>query len=161
VILKNPRALLEELRRAALASKAKPSRELPAMSKKRAADAVVFGRDSVGYCRVARDVRSRVGVVQRAASTGQRQLHHQHHVRRVSPDTRKRASGDTGDMDQPRFSTSHGDLTGAFDSGVIAPNGGQWSWVASASGTTLTYQDMVGQSFQGTLEIQPITPTGQ
>jgi len=58
---------------------------------------------------------------------------------------------------QPHTATS----PGAFDSGVIAPNGGQWSWVASASGTTLTYQDMVGQSFQGTLEIQPITPTGQ
>jgi len=57
---------------------------------------------------------------------------------------------------QPHTATS----PGAFDSGVIAPNGGQWSWVASASGATVIYQDMVGGSFQGTLEIQAITPTG-
>jgi len=57
---------------------------------------------------------------------------------------------------QPHTATS----PGAFDSGVIAPSGGQWTWVASIPGTH-PYQDMIGGKISGTLTVTQITPVGQ
>lgn len=57
---------------------------------------------------------------------------------------------------QPHSATS----PGFFDSGAIPPQGGQWSWVASVSGQTLNYQDMIGGKISGSINILPITPTG-
>ena len=57
---------------------------------------------------------------------------------------------------QPHTATA----VGFFDSGAIAPQGGQWSWVASASGQTLNYQDMIAGKAAGSISILPITPTG-
>lgn len=57
---------------------------------------------------------------------------------------------------QPHSATS----PGFFDSGAIPPQGGQWSWVASASGQTVTYQDMIGGKITGSITITPITPVG-
>lgn len=57
---------------------------------------------------------------------------------------------------QPHSATS----PGFFDSGAIPPQGGQWSWVASASGQTVNYQDMIGAKIAGSITITPITPVG-
>lgn len=57
---------------------------------------------------------------------------------------------------QPHSATS----PGIFDSGAIPPQGGQWSWVASASGQTVSYQDMIGGQISGSINILPVTPTG-
>ena len=41
---------------------------------------------------------------------------------------------------------------GAFDSGMIAPNGGKWSWVAAVAGT-FTYSSIVNPSMSGTITV--------
>jgi len=41
---------------------------------------------------------------------------------------------------------------GAFDSGMIAPNGGKWTWVAAMAGT-FTYSSIVNPQMSGTLTV--------
>lgn len=53
---------------------------------------------------------------------------------------------------------------GAFDSGMIAPNGGKWNWVAAVPGT-FTYSSIVNPSMSGSITVvvpppQP-PPAGQ
>ena len=41
---------------------------------------------------------------------------------------------------------------GAFDSGMIAPNGGKWTWVAAMAGT-FTYSSIVNPQMSGTITV--------
>lgn len=41
---------------------------------------------------------------------------------------------------------------GAFDSGMIAPNGGKWSWVAAFAGS-FTYSSIVNPSMSGKITV--------
>ena len=41
---------------------------------------------------------------------------------------------------------------GAFDSGMIAPNGGKWNWVAAVPGT-FTYSSITNPTMSGTITI--------
>lgn len=43
---------------------------------------------------------------------------------------------------------------GAFDSGVIAPNGGRWTWPAAIIGT-FTYHSLLQPSMTGTITVAP------
>lgn len=57
---------------------------------------------------------------------------------------------------QPHTATA----PGAFDSGVIAPNGGRWVWVASVAGTFPFFSSMQ-PNMAGQITVVPVTPTGQ
>ena len=56
---------------------------------------------------------------------------------------------------QPHSATA----PGAFDSGVIAPNGGRWVWVASIPGT-FQYHSSIQPNMAGQITVVPGTPTG-
>jgi len=56
---------------------------------------------------------------------------------------------------QPHSATA----PGAFDSGVIAPNGGRWVWVASVAGT-FQYHSSIQPTMAGQITVVPVTPTG-
>jgi plastocyanin len=56
---------------------------------------------------------------------------------------------------QPHSATA----PGAFDSGVIAPNGGRWVWVASVAGT-FPYHSSIQPTMAGQITVVPVTPTG-
>jgi plastocyanin len=49
---------------------------------------------------------------------------------------------------QPHSATS----PGAFDSGMIAPNGGKWTWAAAMQGT-FTYSSLTDPSMSGTITV--------
>ena len=49
---------------------------------------------------------------------------------------------------------------GAFDSGMIAPNGGKWRWVASIQGS-FPYYSINDQSMKGTISVSAQAPQGQ
>jgi len=49
---------------------------------------------------------------------------------------------------------------GAFDSGMIAPNGGKWTWVAAVAGT-FTYSSIVNPSMSGTITVVVPPPQAQ
>jgi plastocyanin len=55
---------------------------------------------------------------------------------------------------QPHSATA----PGAFDSGVIAPNGGRWVWVASVAGT-FQYHSSIQPTMAGQITVIPSTPT--
>ena len=55
---------------------------------------------------------------------------------------------------QPRSVTA----PGAFDSGMIAPNGGKWTWVASVQGT-FTYTSLNDSTMSGTITVVAQPPT--
>ncbi|HEY5095412.1 MAG TPA: cupredoxin domain-containing protein [Candidatus Eremiobacteraceae bacterium] len=57
---------------------------------------------------------------------------------------------------QPHSATA----PGAFDSGIIAPNGGRWVWVASVAGTFPFFSSMQ-PNMAGQITVIPATPTGQ
>jgi len=57
---------------------------------------------------------------------------------------------------QPHSATA----PGAFDSGIIAPNGGRWVWVASVVGT-FQYHSSLQPTMAGEITVVPVTPTGQ
>jgi len=57
---------------------------------------------------------------------------------------------------QPHSATA----PGAFDSGVIAPNGGRWVWVASVAGT-FAFHSSIQPTMAGQITVVPVTPTGQ
>jgi plastocyanin len=57
---------------------------------------------------------------------------------------------------QPHSATA----PGAFDSGIIAPNGGRWVWVASVVGT-FQYHSSMQPNMAGQITVVPVTPTGQ
>jgi plastocyanin len=57
---------------------------------------------------------------------------------------------------QPHSATA----PGAFDSGVIAPNGGRWVWVASVAGT-FQFHSSVQPNMAGQITVVSVTPTGQ
>jgi plastocyanin len=57
---------------------------------------------------------------------------------------------------QPHSATA----PGAFDSGVIAPNGGRWVWVASVAGT-FAFHSSIQPTMAGQITVVPGTPTGQ
>lgn len=57
---------------------------------------------------------------------------------------------------QPHTATA----PGAFDSGVIAPNGGRWVWVASVAGTFPFFSSMQ-PNMAGQITVVPATPTSQ
>ena len=57
---------------------------------------------------------------------------------------------------QPHSATA----PGAFDSGIIAPNGGRWVWVASVVGT-FQYHSSLQPNMAGEITVVPVTPTGQ
>lgn len=50
-------------------------------------------------------------------------------------------------------------MPSVFDSGPIPPNGGRWSWVASAAGT-YTYHCLIHPDMNGTIVVTVPTPTG-
>jgi plastocyanin len=50
-------------------------------------------------------------------------------------------------------------MPGVFDSGPIPPNGGRWSWVASAAGT-FTYHCLIHPGMNGTIVVTVPVPTG-
>ena len=56
---------------------------------------------------------------------------------------------------QPHTATA----IGAFDSGVIPPNGGRWSWVASIAGT-FDYHSQLQPSMAGSITVVVQGPTG-
>ncbi|HEY7981769.1 MAG TPA: cupredoxin domain-containing protein [Candidatus Eremiobacteraceae bacterium] len=56
---------------------------------------------------------------------------------------------------QPHSATA----PGAFDSGVIAPNGGRWVWVASIAGT-FSYHSSIQPTMAGQITVVPAAPTG-
>jgi plastocyanin len=56
---------------------------------------------------------------------------------------------------QPHSATA----PGAFDSGVVAPNGGRWVWVASVTGT-FPYHSSIQPTMAGQITVVPVTPTG-
>ena len=56
---------------------------------------------------------------------------------------------------QPHSATA----PGAFDSGIIAPNGGRWVWVASVAGT-FPFHDSIQPTMAGQITVVPVTPTG-
>jgi plastocyanin len=49
---------------------------------------------------------------------------------------------------------------GAFDSGMIAPNGGKWRWVAAIQGT-FPYYSMNDSSMKGSITVSAQAPQGQ
>lgn len=49
-------------------------------------------------------------------------------------------------------------MPGVFDSGPIPPNGGRWSWVASAAGT-FTYHCLIHPGMNGTIVVTVPAPT--
>ncbi len=55
---------------------------------------------------------------------------------------------------QPHTATA----VGAFDSGVIPPNGGRWSWVASIAGT-FDYHSQLQPSMAGSITVVVQGPT--
>jgi plastocyanin len=55
---------------------------------------------------------------------------------------------------QPHSATS----PGAFDSGMIAPNGGKWTWTAAMQGT-FTYSSLTDPSMSGTITVVAQPPT--
>lgn len=55
---------------------------------------------------------------------------------------------------QPHSAT----VAGAFDSGIIAPNGGRWTWVASIPGT-FQYHSSLQPTMIATITVLPGAPT--
>jgi plastocyanin len=55
---------------------------------------------------------------------------------------------------QPHSATA----PGAFDSGMIAPNGGKWTWVAAMQGT-FTYTSLTDPSMSGTITVVAQPPS--
>lgn len=55
---------------------------------------------------------------------------------------------------QPHSATA----PGAFDSGLVAPNGGRWTWVASIPGT-FQYHSAPQPSMAATITVLPGAPT--
>ncbi len=61
----------------------------------------------------------------------------------------------TNEDSQPHSVTS----PGAFDSGMIAPNGGRWTWVAAMQGT-FPYASITDQSMKGSITVVVPPPSG-
>jgi plastocyanin len=57
---------------------------------------------------------------------------------------------------QPHSATA----PGAFDSGLVAPNGGRWVWVASIPGT-FQYHSVMQPAMAASITVVPVTPTNQ
>jgi len=60
----------------------------------------------------------------------------------------------TNNDTQPHSVTS----PGAFDSGMIAPNGGKWRWVAAMQGT-FSYYSMTDPTMKGTITVSVPQPS--
>ncbi len=56
---------------------------------------------------------------------------------------------------QPHSATA----PGAFDSGLVSPNGGRWTWVAAIPGT-FQYHSSPQPSMAATITVVPGAPTG-